>query len=217
MAVIIIAVTWRWAGYNAIIILAGLQSIPEDVYEAATLDRGQQDSAVLLHHPAAAEADHPVLHRAVDHRHDAAVHRAVPDHQPRRAGRRHRDARAVPLPAGLHLAQFRLRLGDRLHHGGAGVADLAAPTCGPRERPNEKHSSPEIAPQHRAASGAAAAGADLAVPAVDDGGLLDHAGQRHLQSGDRAVAHRQFRRQFPQSAARHRFRQRMLDLHHRWR
>lgn len=39
LAVIIIAVTWRWAGYNAIIILAGLQSIPEDVYEAATLDR----------------------------------------------------------------------------------------------------------------------------------------------------------------------------------
>ena len=39
MALIIIAVTWRWAGYNAIILLAGLQSIPEDVYEAATLDR----------------------------------------------------------------------------------------------------------------------------------------------------------------------------------
>jgi lactose/L-arabinose transport system permease protein len=39
MAVIIIAVTWRWAGYNAIIILAGLQAIPEEVYEAATLDR----------------------------------------------------------------------------------------------------------------------------------------------------------------------------------
>jgi len=39
MALIIMAVTWRWAGYNAIIILAGLQSIPDDVYEAATLDR----------------------------------------------------------------------------------------------------------------------------------------------------------------------------------
>jgi lactose/L-arabinose transport system permease protein len=39
MAVIIMAVTWRWAGYNAIIILSGLQSIPDDVYEAATLDR----------------------------------------------------------------------------------------------------------------------------------------------------------------------------------
>ncbi|MBW9113405.1 sugar ABC transporter permease [Rhizobium cauense] len=39
MTLIIIAVTWRWAGYNAIIILAGLQSIPDDVYEAATLDK----------------------------------------------------------------------------------------------------------------------------------------------------------------------------------
>ncbi|HEY8356550.1 MAG TPA: sugar ABC transporter permease [Ramlibacter sp.] len=39
MTVLIIAVTWRWAGYNAIIILAGLQSIPEDVYEAAKLDK----------------------------------------------------------------------------------------------------------------------------------------------------------------------------------
>ncbi|MGQ7843077.1 carbohydrate ABC transporter permease [Granulosicoccus sp. 3-233] len=39
MSLIIIAVTWRWVGYNAIIILSGLQSIPQDVYEAATLDR----------------------------------------------------------------------------------------------------------------------------------------------------------------------------------
>ena len=39
MALLIMAVTWRWAGYNAIIILAGLQSIPQDVYEAAMLDR----------------------------------------------------------------------------------------------------------------------------------------------------------------------------------
>jgi lactose/L-arabinose transport system permease protein len=39
MTLIVIAITWRWAGYNAIIILAGLQSIPEDVYEAATLDK----------------------------------------------------------------------------------------------------------------------------------------------------------------------------------
>jgi lactose/L-arabinose transport system permease protein len=38
-ALIVMAVTWRWAGYNAIIILSGLQSIPGDVYEAATLDR----------------------------------------------------------------------------------------------------------------------------------------------------------------------------------
>ncbi|MEM6428237.1 MAG: sugar ABC transporter permease [Deinococcota bacterium] len=35
---IIIAVTWRWTGYNAIIILSGLQSIPNALYEAARID-----------------------------------------------------------------------------------------------------------------------------------------------------------------------------------
>ncbi|GGJ57674.1 lactose ABC transporter permease [Deinococcus roseus] len=38
MAVIMMAITWRWAGYNAILILAGLQSIGQEVYEAAALD-----------------------------------------------------------------------------------------------------------------------------------------------------------------------------------
>lgn len=31
-------VFWRWIGYNTIIYLAGLQSIPRDLYEAATID-----------------------------------------------------------------------------------------------------------------------------------------------------------------------------------
>jgi lactose/L-arabinose transport system permease protein len=38
MTVIILAVTWRWTGYNAIILLAGLQNIPLDLYEAAAVD-----------------------------------------------------------------------------------------------------------------------------------------------------------------------------------
>jgi len=38
MAVIILALMWRWTGYNAIILLAGLQSIREDVYEAASIE-----------------------------------------------------------------------------------------------------------------------------------------------------------------------------------
>ena len=37
-AVLVAAVTWRWTGYNAIIVLAGLQSIPSDLYEAADVD-----------------------------------------------------------------------------------------------------------------------------------------------------------------------------------
>lgn len=35
---IMLIMTWRWTGYNMIIILAGLQSIPNDYYEAATID-----------------------------------------------------------------------------------------------------------------------------------------------------------------------------------
>jgi len=36
--VLSIMVMWRWTGYNAIIYLAALQSIPGDLYEAATID-----------------------------------------------------------------------------------------------------------------------------------------------------------------------------------
>lgn len=44
-------VTWRWTGYNALIYLAGLQAIPTDLYEAATIDgasRWQQFRYVTL-------------------------------------------------------------------------------------------------------------------------------------------------------------------------
>ncbi|WP_110112170.1 sugar ABC transporter permease [Bacillus sp. CGMCC 1.16541] len=37
-ASIIIAMTWRWTGYNMVIFLAALQNISEDMYEAASLD-----------------------------------------------------------------------------------------------------------------------------------------------------------------------------------
>ncbi|GGJ11706.1 cytochrome c biogenesis protein [Alicyclobacillus cellulosilyticus] len=35
---IAIMIIWRWTGYNAIIYLAGLQAIPEELYEAARID-----------------------------------------------------------------------------------------------------------------------------------------------------------------------------------
>lgn len=38
-ALIIIVVSWRWTGYNMILFLAAIQNIPEDYYEAATIDR----------------------------------------------------------------------------------------------------------------------------------------------------------------------------------
>ncbi len=51
MAVVMIAITWRWTGYNAIIILAGLQNIPRDLYEAASVDgipRWRQHLSITL-------------------------------------------------------------------------------------------------------------------------------------------------------------------------
>ena len=38
-ALIIIVVSWRWTGYNMVLFLAAIQNIPEDYYEAATIDR----------------------------------------------------------------------------------------------------------------------------------------------------------------------------------
>jgi len=46
-----IIVIWRWTGYNALIYLAGMQSIPQDLYEAAAIDganRWQQFVHVTL-------------------------------------------------------------------------------------------------------------------------------------------------------------------------
>ncbi|GAB2689995.1 carbohydrate ABC transporter permease [Thalassiella azotivora] len=48
---IAVIVTWRWTGYNALIYLAGMQSIPYELYESASLDganRWQQFRHVTL-------------------------------------------------------------------------------------------------------------------------------------------------------------------------
>ncbi|GIJ51459.1 sugar ABC transporter permease [Virgisporangium aliadipatigenens] len=37
-----VIVAWRWTGYNALIFLASMQAIPNDLYEAATLDGARQ-------------------------------------------------------------------------------------------------------------------------------------------------------------------------------
>lgn len=37
-ALIIIAITWRWVGYNMVFYLAGLQGIDDSIYEAAAID-----------------------------------------------------------------------------------------------------------------------------------------------------------------------------------
>ncbi|WP_438349071.1 carbohydrate ABC transporter permease [Paenibacillus sp. FA6] len=41
-------VMWRWTGYNAIIFLSGLQSIPTDLYEAAKIDGANRSQQLLF-------------------------------------------------------------------------------------------------------------------------------------------------------------------------
>lgn len=48
MGCIIMADIWRWTGYHVVIFLAGLKSIPDDMYEAAMVD-GANDWQQLIH------------------------------------------------------------------------------------------------------------------------------------------------------------------------
>ncbi|MHA0857909.1 carbohydrate ABC transporter permease [Paenibacillus sp. CMAA1364] len=41
-------VMWRWTGYNAIIFLSGLQSIPTDLYEAAKIDGANRSQQLMF-------------------------------------------------------------------------------------------------------------------------------------------------------------------------
>ena len=47
---------WRHMGYTALLIFAGLQTIPTSVYEAAAIDGAERVADVLADHPAAAAA-----------------------------------------------------------------------------------------------------------------------------------------------------------------
>ena len=75
-------VIWRWTGYNALIYLAAMQAIPDDLYEAAAID-GASRWRQFCHitDPDDPADDH--LHR--HHLHDrrpAALHGAVPVRAP---------------------------------------------------------------------------------------------------------------------------------------
>ena len=103
-------------------------------------------------------------------------------------GQGDRDARALPLPAGLRRLQFRLRVGHCLHDRRAGNRHLAAQSAAWRGNANEEQGLRRTQTQDRASRRAHAACGDLAVSALDDVRVLDDAGQRHLQPRHRAAA-----------------------------
>ena len=60
MPAMILMAVWKNFGYNMIIFIAGLQAIPEQLYEAARIDGAGALPAAPLRHAADAGADLPV-------------------------------------------------------------------------------------------------------------------------------------------------------------
>ena len=86
---VIFANIWRGVPFVAITLLAGLQTVPPSLYEAATIDGATPLADVPPHHLSAAHADH---RRGDDVLGAVHLHR-LPAHlgdDPRRPGQRHR-------------------------------------------------------------------------------------------------------------------------------
>ena len=79
--VIILAITWRWTGYNMIFYLAAMQNIDRSIYESGPDRRRARLGAFPAHHRADAEAGDPVHHGHLDHRHAAALRRGQQHHR----------------------------------------------------------------------------------------------------------------------------------------
>ena len=110
MNMVIIADVWKNYPLIALIVLAGLQTIPRDLYEAAIMDgAGAWTRFWNITLPG-------ILGRA-QRRARAARHRGVQGvrhhlcHDARRPGRRHQDRELLRLPGILHLSQGRQRRG----------------------------------------------------------------------------------------------------------
>ena len=113
MPSIIAMAAWRNLGFAMIVFLAGLQTIPAQLYEAAAIDgagRWQAFRSVTL--PAAA-ADDPLPGRDHDDRLPAAVRGAV-RHDRRRPARPDPVDLDVHVPAGLRVLQPGLRRRHRV-------------------------------------------------------------------------------------------------------
>ena len=111
---IILMSIWKYAGYFMLILLAALQLVPRDLYEAARLD-GVSGFRQLLH--ITVPLISPTLYFVRDHRRAAFVPdlRLCLRHDPGRPGRRHQRAHLLHLPERLPVPGHRHRLGHRQH------------------------------------------------------------------------------------------------------
>ncbi len=103
LVMVIVVYIWKNLGYCAVVYLAGLQSLPQDVMEAAALDGAERLPAASIEHVPAAAITHHLL--PADHHHAelAAGLRPDPDHDA--AGQRHQHPDLRGVPAGLRRLQ----------------------------------------------------------------------------------------------------------------
>ena len=102
-------VNFRWTGYNALILLAAMQAVPREYYEAATVDGAnafRQFWSITL---PSLRADADLRHHHLDHRRTADLRRAAHVRQHRQGRRRSAVAHdhAVPLQHRLGRVQLR--------------------------------------------------------------------------------------------------------------
>ena len=122
MVSLIMVNTWRGLPFYAITLLAGLQTISPELYEAATIDGAGTLGPLPLRHPAAAEAGHLHRHHVLG---DLHLRRLPADLRadPRRAGQRHPCLRHLRLRHRHGRRPVRPGCGDRARHGAAAGAD----------------------------------------------------------------------------------------------
>ena len=120
---------WQGAGYQMMIFLAGLQGIPRDQYEAASVDGATK---VFVCDAARTERNYQICSDDHNDSGDETVYPAL-RYDPRRAEKQHKDTGLLYLYPGLPAGEFRLRLrsGSRiLCHCGYHVTVHEETDCG---------------------------------------------------------------------------------------
>ena len=108
----IVANVWYGIPFFAITLLAALQSIPNELYEAASIDGASEAQQFRSHHAAVPRADHR-HHADAAHRVDRQFRRPDRRDDEWRAGQFDADRRELHLHPGVPPPRFRLCLGDR--------------------------------------------------------------------------------------------------------
>lgn len=112
MPAVILMSVWAGAGFSMVVYLAGLQAIPQELYEAARIDGAGCLAPPAVRHDPHAPAHHPVPARHGHHQLTAGLHPDLRDDQ-RRTGQQDDDDGLLHVSLGVQV----LRHGLRQHAG----------------------------------------------------------------------------------------------------